>query len=88
MAQFNANKPYKIMKRTLLGVVSFEVHQPQGATSPGGPVQVYEAVTNNPGNINPGNPKLSFPTEQVAHAFALNKKSEGDGLELVFDSEA
>lgn len=85
MPQFNKNKPYRLMKRTTMGVETFEVHQPHPQTPPGGgpPMQVYEPVTENPGNT-----PVVRPTLSAIQAFVLNKKSEDDGLVVVFDSEA
>jgi hypothetical protein len=72
------------MKRTTLGVETWEIYQPQPTPPPGGgpPIMVYEPITENPGNV-----KFERSTFIAAQTFALNKKSEGDGLEVVYDSE-
>jgi hypothetical protein len=83
MAKFNPNKSYRIYERTTVGVKTFEIHQPENKPAPGGggPIEVYEPVTENPGNT-----VVSRPTETLAKQYAVNKKSEGDGLVQVYDS--
>jgi len=82
MPQFNSNRPYRIIRVTTEGVVTFEIHQPRSVPGPGGPIMEYEPVTTNPGNV-----KVALPTFQAARDFIYIKKIEGDGSEIVYDSE-
>lgn len=83
MAHFNANKPYRIVKTTTVGVVAYEIHQSQTVLSPGGPIQVFEPITTTPS----GNTKHTFTTLVTAKDHVYNKKIENDGSEIVWDSE-
>lgn len=87
MAQFNPNKPYRIIKVTKEGVVSYEIHQPVNVSGPEGPTTQYVAVTDKPGNTGPTNPKIKKIKYSDVTEFIYQEKIKGDGSEVVFDSE-